>query len=363
MVLAGYGGASLLFFGVAGGGGILSPFSALYGGTDKQVEAEEGRLLGKAVDESEAEAAGEGDLPPPSSPGKVGGNEYSWWDVLLGRHDREIFERVVIGGGDSTQITTVEVGSTTKDAQSAGPSTTSAPNDKEESNMDPDKIRFPSPDVPVPTPTPISARKNSVPGPRLANTAVIGSEHQMPRFWVLTDHVRGEIVLVLRGTLKDVSYAHYHNPDISSTGTMSLNEIAVDLTCEPETFQPASTPLRHSRAPRRQGPRPTSTASFASTSSFAFDEYDYCDSDEEGDEDESKTIPGRFPQDRPTAEEDGVEKPSYHVHSGMLRMARAMGDVGRPVQLAVFDALYRNIGYGELAFRLFQRVGSRLITL
>jgi hypothetical protein len=32
----------------------------------------------------------------------------------------------------------------------------------------------------------------------------------------------------------------------------------------------------------------------------------------------------------------------------MLRMARAMGDVGKPVQLAVHEALYRNPDYGWL---------------
>lgn len=29
---------------------------------------------------------------------------------------------------------------------------------------------------------------------------VVGSEHLMPRFWVLTDYNRGQIVLVLRGS-------------------------------------------------------------------------------------------------------------------------------------------------------------------
>jgi len=35
----------------------------------------------------------------------------------------------------------------------------------------------------------------------------------------------------------------------------------------------------------------------------------------------------------------------YYVHSGMLRMAKAMGEIGKPVQLAVQEALYHNPGF------------------
>ncbi len=107
----------------------------------------------------------------------------------------------------------------------------------------------------------------------------------MPRFWVLTDHGRQQVVLVIRGT-------------------MSLNEIAVDLTCDPEDFAPSRT-----------------------TSS----------------EEDETPIPGQF-----TFPTSSVEPPSpkYQVHSGILRMAKAMGDVGKPVQIAVQEALHRNPGYG-----------------
>jgi sn1-specific diacylglycerol lipase len=79
MVLAGYGGASLLFFGVG------------YRGTASAAEmASEETQLANAIDASEAEAAGEfsSSKEVPSD-----GNQYSWWDVLLGKHDQEIFER------------------------------------------------------------------------------------------------------------------------------------------------------------------------------------------------------------------------------------------------------------------------------
>jgi sn1-specific diacylglycerol lipase len=101
--------------------------------------------------------------------------------------------------------------------------------------------------------------------------------------------------------------------EISNPGTMSLNEIAVDLTCESADFEPAS--------------------SLSATA--------------EGDEDEP--VPGqfRFPTEHyPFPSSSSFSHPRYHVHSGMLRMARAMGDVGKPVQLAVHEALYRNPDYG-----------------
>src|ERR1700761_266587 len=93
---------------------------------------------------------------------------------------------------------------------------------------------------------------------------------------------------------------------------MSLNEIAVDLTCEPEEFEPASTDATEELQSPVPGqfhfPRQGSVSSIASS-----------------------VLPRR-----------------YQVHGGMLRMARAMGDIGKPVQLAVHEALYRNPDYGEL---------------
>ncbi|KAK7051324.1 hypothetical protein VNI00_004824 [Paramarasmius palmivorus] len=213
MVLAGYGGASLLFFGVP----LTSAAAGRLPSGAPQVKAEEAQLT-NAVNASEAEAAGD----VSDEPEKV---EYSWWDVLLGRHDHEIFEKFA-----------------------------QAPDDKMKADIK------------------------------------IGREHLMPRFWVLADHSRGQVVLVLRGT-------------------MSLNEIAVDLTCDSEEFEPATT---------------------------------------ETDEEMESPVPGRFifPRTR-SRRSSNATLPSgrYHVHSGMLRMARAMGEVGKPVQLAVHEALYKNPGY------------------
>jgi len=91
---------------------------------------------------------------------------------------------------------------------------------------------------------------------------------------------------------------------------MSLNEIAVDLTCRPEPFQPAQ------------------TDSFESVDEEAADSY-------------------VWRQSTSRRKSKMKKQPTYFVHSGMLRMAKAMGDIGKPVQLAVQEALYNNPGFGE----------------
>lgn len=110
---------------------------------------------------------------------------------------------------------------------------------------------------------------------------------------------------------------------------MSLNELAVDLTCDPAPFRVARTPLP--------------------------------DEEEHEEDEEEYTMPGSLPfppmeppppvhpplQSWPStasmaSEADGV----YIVHGGMLRMARVMGEKGKPVHRAVRHALKRNKGYG-----------------
>lgn len=138
----------------------------------------------------------------------------------------------------------------------------------------------------------------------------------MPRFWVLTDHTRREVVLVLRGT-------------------MSLNELAVDLTCDPADFRLHTMYPKHPRSPAED------------------DELDAFD-------EELENIPGSFPMDISTplvtlpltrtvsrgstsSEDDGI----YQVHGGILKMARVMGSRGKPVHIAVKRALRRNEGYSQ----------------
>lgn len=147
MVLAGYGGASLLFFGVSPM--FASPSARAKAPTvSNEKEAEEAQLE-KAINDAEAEMEGTSGTSPPPLEDNI---EYSWWDILLGKHDKEIFERSVHVGRPGTHMQS-----------------------------------------------------------RMRATAVVGIERQMPRFWVLTDHDRCQVVLVLRGVyIFDSQRRHEH---------------------------------------------------------------------------------------------------------------------------------------------------------
>ena len=118
---------------------------------------------------------------------------------------------------------------------------------------------------------------------------------------------------------------------------MSLNELAVDLTCDPTEF--------------------TIKTSSSNVDGIA-DEQDALDAFDE----ELDSIPGSFPLDlstpppspksihtrEPTGVSIADEGRTHLVHGGMLKMARAMGCRGKPVQIAVKHALKQNEGYSEV---------------
>ncbi|KAF9446738.1 alpha/beta-hydrolase, partial [Macrolepiota fuliginosa MF-IS2] len=240
MVLAGYGGASLLFFGIRHGK------TAKKGDAGEKREEEEN--LEVAVDAAEAEAVGDGPETQPEP-------KCSWWDQLIGKYDKEIFEHA---------------------ARSA---------DEEMKKKDKKKGKGKA------------AEKEKE--AKIESTAVAGTEFLMPRFWVLTDYNRKQVVLVIRGTV-------------------SLNEIAVDLTCSPKPFHPAQP------------------------------QDDIDEDDEEEEEEEYKAKEKRSPLkffSRKKPKDQQKKSSPYFVHSGMLRMAKAMGNVGKPVHVAVQDALYQNPGF------------------
>lgn len=152
MVLAGYGGASLLFFGVTPD---IGPRERGEAGEKLEEEAK----LEVAVDAAEAEAAGD-NLNQSISPSP---SKYSWWNQLLGRHDQEIFESALT---DEERKESIKM--------------------RKHKEWEHRKMQ------------------------RTKSTAIIGTEHLMPRFWVLTDYNRGQIVLVIRGRI----YGHTHLPVI-----------------------------------------------------------------------------------------------------------------------------------------------------
>jgi hypothetical protein len=106
----------------------------------------------------------------------------------------------------------------------------------------------------------------------------------------------------------------------SVQGTMSLNEIAVDLTCEDEEFEPATTTTSE------EDEHPVPGHFLANSSKLRVN----------------------FPSG-PSSSTTAPQSP-HHAHSGMLRMARAMGGIGKPVQLAVHEALLHNPDYGMAMF-------------
>lgn len=167
---------------------------------------------------------------------------------------------------------------------------------------------------------------------------------------------------------------------------MSLNELAVDLTCDPAPFilpqadpvtlsqshghsghqhpqpsthlQPLSQPGTYLHPDRlserlkqdKQRPRPPKFTCF----------------EDEGLDSDLENIPGSFPfpmdlsvpfprsrrnslrashVPRSRLASEAGDDTAYVVHGGMLRMTRAMGGSGRPVHVAVRDALRKNKGY------------------
>ncbi|KAF8590254.1 alpha/beta-hydrolase [Ramaria rubella] len=379
MVLAGYGGAGLLFFGTPlkpdNPGSTAPQRSVLDHGqvspqSDSEVKGSEEEILVHVVEDAEAEAISHStnitspnvlpsgltssnthhstDLNHNSEFGTaIPCSSYSWWNVLLGKHDREIFEGFAFTRAD---------------------------------DLDRNAVRSPlSPLSPTSSTTRnsyfshIHARRSSHADSRLFDepktgratkppTAIIGNMRHMPRFWVLTDHARRQVVLVVRGT-------------------MSFNELAADLTCEPESFVPAtmSSPAHSKPVQHTYSPAAFANTQFPSGSKNADDGLSVGDSvDFNAHSSDTEThCPGSFistlpePSLRPRSQNntsgsldqqpgqqsqsvprigvtegpDDEDKLSYEVHGGMLRLARAMGSKGKPVHQAVSAALSRNRGY------------------
>ncbi len=140
IVLGGYGGAGLIFFGVS-----LTPTNVP--SSNGNVKATEERTLADAVDaaEQEADSSARHPAPAPSAPPSQA-KAYSWWNVLLGKHDKEIFEGYA--------FTPATVRDSSRKRRKSRPSTTT-----------------------------------------------VGNEPNLPRYWILTDHGRRQVVLVFRGKL------------------------------------------------------------------------------------------------------------------------------------------------------------------
>lgn len=118
---------------------------------------------------------------------------------------------------------------------------------------------------------------------------------------------------------------------------MSLNDLAVDLTCEPQEINLGS---------GRQ-------ANIPPLSPFLEGDLYHDDNSSIDIEDVLESIPGSYPgfldntvSEPPTpASHFPISGDSYQVHGGMHKMAVEMGSIGRPVWLVVNNALKRNQSY------------------
>ena len=134
---------------------------------------------------------------------------------------------------------------------------------------------------------------------------------------------------------------------------MSLNELAVDLTCDPAPF---TLPQHRASSSSHQ---PSVPEYVQEAREDSFDELD----------EEIENLPGSFPfpmdlsvPSSPTPDEkvkgkstkpfprarvpsESADDAVYIVHGGMLKMTRAMGAPGKPVHVAVRQALRKNKGY------------------
>ena len=222
MVLAGYGGAGLIFFGTP-----LHPTNPKPNSsqspvtdnrtphtsfrTDNQVKDMEEDILIHIVEDAEAE-----DMSPPrrevpfaekpsfgtasSSTSRnhrtttnttqgycrvPSSSSYSWWNVLLGKHDREIFEGFAftpVDESDKDMMHDIHSSEPSSFCHSRFHSLSSSQGSSHMADRSPMTSEGP--------------RKREGPKPP---TAIIGDMRHMPRFWVLTDHGRQQVVLVVRG--------------------------------------------------------------------------------------------------------------------------------------------------------------------
>lgn len=236
IVLAGYGGAGLLFFGAP-----LQPNETVISRirlprTDKTQRSEESEAksseeetLLNTLERAQVEDRNETRLPAAVNPiaprmnyteTPIPPSSYSWWNVLLGKHDRDIFEgfaftqpeedeRKIIRSPSSASVLSARSWSSAQSPIHTTPTqaqTFAGLNNKVYSDPVNNEGYF----AEKPSSSSSGSKRE---GLRTRHSAVFGDTKHFPRFWVLTDHGRRQVVLVVRGT-------------------MSFNELAaVGLTC------------------------------------------------------------------------------------------------------------------------------------
>jgi hypothetical protein len=137
-----------------------------------------------------------------------------------------------------------------------------------------------------------------------------------PRYYVVTDHTQRKIVLVLRGSL-------------------TLGDIAIDLTCESANFDV------HAWDRDAQDDQ-TSMATTDDTSEGPASAQDFSS---EAMHERRENTATAAQERRSHAQAREYERSEYIVHEGMYETAKEIGEVGRPVHRAVRRALLAHPGY------------------
>lgn len=136
-----------------------------------------------------------------------------------------------------------------------------------------------------------------------------------PRYYVVTDHTQRKIVLVLRGSL-------------------TLGDIAIDLTCESANFQE----LQEAETTNGNLYPEDSISDTDSESPQGAEDFS-----SEAMREKSKARAAKERQSAPQARPH--ERTDQIVHEGMYETAKEIGEVGRPVHRAVKKALKTYPGY------------------
>ncbi|KZT53382.1 hypothetical protein CALCODRAFT_525150 [Calocera cornea HHB12733] len=257
LALGSYGGAGMIFFGIpmpTPQPAAATAREAAPSGADPEAaraSPDGATTLVGVVQEAEVEARANG---PPTPPPAGRPDQRRFWDIVWGKHDREIFESFV----------------RRDEGRAAGTGTQAAQGQGGEGEGE--ELR------------PAAGLEQET---ELKSSATVGADADLPRFWVLTDHGRRQVVLVLRGT-------------------MSFKELAIDLTCEAIDFTIGRSTSAGSQPGHAEPPLPGSQTGSGSGSGSGS---------------------------------------AHKVHSGIWKIAQEMGDVGRPVTRAVAAALEQNPGY------------------
>jgi len=205
---------------------------------------------------------------------QTGQRSYSYYDILMGTADGDIFHR--LGGLEQGLAKEGDYQETASQAGSAA-----------------ERLR------------------------RLNNRVARPSK---PRYYVVTDHTQRKIVLVLRGSL-------------------TLGDIAIDLTCESANFE-------------EQWSDEVKEGDDQIASSSIVDDDDDSETPAAAEDFSPEAIRERAEQRKSEAEERRSkpqarqhERSEFIVHEGMYETAKEIGEIGRPVHRAVRRAMLAHPGY------------------